>query len=739
MTNRSSKSFQLEKQDWQLVLVLVAVLLLALLAYLNTLKILKEFDEANSTVMAVYDGTGHLQSLERHLIELVHAQDNYVRTGDEMYVVHAEKAKRNIEGDLAGAHRFFQNELTHKHLENLVTLVNTKVEFHRQVMNTYQKGGAVALAQFPDLERGIELRDSILSLTDILRHYYRLHLLESINRKSKLANELNWVSFGGVAFVFLIAAFSIYYLFRTARRRQQLMNNLVEAKEKAEQAAFLKEQFIANMSHEIRTPLNAIIGFSNLLQRTELQPKQTEFVHSIRTSSENLLSIINDILDFSKIEAGALRLEKIPFNLSSLIHSIENMFRYRVNEKRLDFITKIEEDVPDKLIGDPTRLTQILVNLLGNACKFTEDGEVALYIKNEKIDDKNVTISLTMKDTGIGIPEEKLSNIFERFQQASSETTREYGGAGLGLTITKQLVEAQHGSISVESEPGKGTAFTVKIPYGIAEEKESMNRLDSKPLELHEENICILLVEDNPMNRRVAELLLDEWGYCHKHAANGRIAIDMLRKKTYDLVLMDIQMPEMDGYSAALYIRKELGLEVPIIATTAHAFAGEHEKCISYGMTDYISKPLREVELLELIKRYVVPGKRKDATPPTDSKKTMPKGFDRQYVLDISKGKPEILQEMTDLFINQSEKELEHIAAALASDDFTEAAAAAHSMKSTVAYMGFGDMFDELLDQMVTEARSETPNKTDLQAGLDKARHLRAEAVNFLKTIGQGI
>lgn len=735
---KGSKTFKLERQDWQLAAVLLAALFLALLAHLNTLTTISELEKANSTVMGVYDGTGYLQSLDRHLIELVHAQNNFLQSGNDQYVVQAEQAITGIEKDLSGIRRFFQDEITDNHLENLINLVNRKVAFHRMIMTIYRQGGPEALNLFPDLDEGIELRDGILALTDVLRHLHRQHLLETINKKNLLGRELRWISFAGVTFIVLIAAFSIYYLFQTATRRQFLMTNLIESKEKAEKAAFFKEQFIANMSHEIRTPLNAIIGFSNLLQRTELQPKQDEFAHSIRTSSENLLTIVNDILDFSKIEAGALRLEEIPFSLYSLVHSVETMFRFRAKEKQLAFISVIEDNVPDHLIGDPTRLTQILINLMGNAYKFTDKGRILLTIGCEEQQEEKAIISLTVKDTGIGIPKEKLPHIFERFQQASSETTRKYGGAGLGLTITKQLVEVQHGSIHVESEPGQGATFRVKIPYEIAQAEKENHQAADRPVFTQNPDLRLLLVEDNPMNRRVAELLFEEWGFTYEYATNGRIAIEMLKEKTYDLVLMDIQMPEMDGYTAAKMIREELKLQVPIIATTAHAFAGEREKCLQYGMNDYIAKPLREVELLALIREYV-PTKTDEIPSTPEAAPTGPAEFDQAYLLEVSKGQPELLREMIDLFGTQTEKELSEISEALSTEDFGKAAAAAHSMKGTVAYMGLKGQLHQLLGTLEQEACKEAPDKEIMAQWFEQIKDLRtaaaSELANFLQNL----
>ena len=515
---------------------------------------------------------------------------------------------------------------------------------------------------------------------------------------------------------------------------KKMEDALIQARELAEQSGQLKEQFIANMSHEIRTPLNAILGFSNLLQRSGLNDHQQEFAQGIRTSSENLLAIINDILDFSKIAAGAIRIEQIPFSLPALLHSVDQMFHYRADEKRLKFEVQTAGNVPEAVLGDPTRLTQILVNLLGNAFKFTDQGRVTLSVTSTEQQAGTALIEFRVSDTGIGIAAEKLGVVFERFGQASADTTRRFGGAGLGLTISKQLIELQGGHIRVESAEGQGATFIVGIPYLIAEAAGTQGQGQLLDNRFKNGKVKILIVEDNPLNQRIVELLLDDWGFSHEHAANGKIALEMLRHNVYDLVLMDIQMPEMDGYTAAQAIRQALGLQVTIIATTAHAFAGEREKCISYGMNDYISKPIKEQELMALIRRYVLPEeKKKYQYISSGSSQPEPAGFDRQYVFDIAKGKPAVLKEMAGLFVSQSAKELEQLTKALQSNNFGDAATAAHSMKSTAAYMGFAATLGERLKEMELAARDKSPDAAVLNGLFDQVKKLREEVVDFLQ------
>lgn len=390
-------------------------------------------------------------------------------------------------------------------------------------------------------------------------------------------------------------------------------HELLAAKQLAEESSVSKERFMANMSHEIRTPMNAIIGFTNLIEHTQLNKEQEQYLSFIKNSGENLLVLINDILDYSKIEAGMMQLERVPFNIADLMQSLQIMFSGKAKEKNLYLSVNISDDIPRILIGDPTRLTQILINLIGNAVKFTSEGGVSVEIKRLSGQDGQLLVGLSVKDTGIGIPENKHRDIFERFMQASSETTRNYGGTGLGLSIVKRLVELQKGEINISSTEGIGTKFYVELPYHIA--KSDLSELeqtgdDKVEIKVFDPPLNVLLAEDNVMNQLLAKKVLSQFG-CEVHVAeNGSIAVEMASSGNYDIILMDIQMPLMDGYAASTKIRKEINLTVPIIAMTAHVMAGEREKCISMGMTDYISKPFKVEHLYKLIKKYTqVPDK----------------------------------------------------------------------------------------------------------------------------------
>jgi signal transduction histidine kinase len=393
--------------------------------------------------------------------------------------------------------------------------------------------------------------------------------------------------------------------------REQLGITIIEKeraeleKIKAEQSEKFKQQFLANMSHEIRTPMNSIIGMTNLLIGSELQDQQRKYLNIIKKSSENLLVIINDILDLSKIEAGKMEFEKIDFLLSEVIETVFHTVHFKAEEKRLQLTYTIDPQLPIALQGDPVRLNQILINLSGNAIKFTEQGSVTIAAKLLSKKDNQVIVEFGVTDTGIGIPEDKLNAIFESFSQASSDTTRKFGGTGLGLTISKQLIELQGGAIYVHSTYGKGTTFSFKMPYqvGSADEigKKMMNIEDVSPDQLN--GIKILLVEDNQFNQMVAVDTLQDLvkEISIDIADNGKIALEKLRSGDYDVILMDIQMPEMDGFETTQNIRKEFPSpknKTAIIAMTANVTKDEVDKCFEAGMDEYIAKPFVPQDLV---------------------------------------------------------------------------------------------------------------------------------------------
>jgi PAS domain S-box-containing protein len=424
-----------------------------------------------------------------------------------------------------------------------------------------------------------------------------------------------------------------------ARKRGEEMLHL--AKEEAEAASRAKIEFLANVSHEVRTPLNGILGMTDLALDTPLTPQQREYLELVKTSGVSLLRVINDILDFSKIEAGKLELEAIDFSLGSTLADTLKGLALRAHQKGLELAYHIPSSVPDALVGDPDRLRQILVNLVGNAIKFTEQGEIGVWVEEEKRTETHVCLHFAVTDTGIGIPADKLDLIFEPFRQADGSTTRKYGGTGLGLAITCRLIDMMGGRIWVESEVGKGSTFHFTThfalpPYEAPDWDQALVRIaeasspDPKcsaeppppPSQLH-----ILLAEDNAINQLLAVRMLEKLGHKVVVANNGREALAAVERGHFDLILMDVQMPEMGGFEATAHLRereRQSGGHLPIIALTAHAMKGDRERCLAAGMDGYLAKPIQNSELIEMITRLFPNGPRSSASRNGDSGKVLP-------------------------------------------------------------------------------------------------------------------
>ncbi len=388
---------------------------------------------------------------------------------------------------------------------------------------------------------------------------------------------------------------------------------LVKAKKAAEAAAEAKAIFLANMSHEIRTPMNGIIGMVDILKRTPLSDEQKEYLQIIESSGENLLTIINDILDYSKIEAGRIELEKIPLDLKLEVNNVIKILQIQADRKGLPIKLNIEDNVPQYFIGDPVRIKQILINLINNAIKFTEEGEIRVHIENHGIKENKAELLFKVTDTGIGIPEEGKKRLFQSFSQVDKSTTRKFGGTGLGLAISKNLSEMMGGEIGVESETGVGSTFwfTLKLELTDKETYKESRKNDnvSKLKEKVKMKLNILLAEDNPINQKVAVVNLNNMGHKVDIAKNGKEAVEKFSRNEYDLIFMDIQMPEMDGIEATKKIReiekeRSVSRKIPIIAMTANTMEGDRENYLQSGMNDYVSKPFKQNELIAIFSKY---------------------------------------------------------------------------------------------------------------------------------------
>jgi signal transduction histidine kinase/CheY-like chemotaxis protein/putative methionine-R-sulfoxide reductase with GAF domain/HPt (histidine-containing phosphotransfer) domain-containing protein len=487
--------------------------------------------------------------------------------------------------------------------------------------------------------------------------------------------------------------------YRDTTARMTIEKDLRKAMAEAKLATSAKSTFLANMSHEIRTPLNAVIGLSRLMNDTRMTPEQKLLNDKLRISGENLLGIINEILDFSKIEAGRVELENIPFNLTDSIDRVYSFLSHVAEEKTIALTTSMEVSYPKAVIGDPVRLQQILINLVNNALKFTSEGGVALTCKLINETTEKAVFLFSVADTGIGISEENLQNIFEKFKQEDESVTRVYGGTGLGLAISRQLVGLMGGELKVESEKGKGSRFFFSLEFKTTDSAR-LRQMDRK-IYMDPEMLrgrSILVAEDNELNQFIARSILQKWNTQVEIASNGKEAVEKVKKKTYDLILMDMQMPVMDGLMATKIIRNELNMTTPVIALTAFATKDAIEKTVIAGMNGYLTKPFEEETLFsQLLSAFgISPRFMSDAEITQQKEQQVPVMRDLHYDLGkLSKllgGDQSEIIDLIEQFIELTPEYSNALYAAFEQNNIEEISKAAHKIKSSLELLASGNL-----------------------------------------------
>jgi PAS domain S-box-containing protein len=549
-----------------------------------------------------------------------------------------------------------------------------------------------------------------------IRHHdgtYRWHLSQGIAQKDEQGEIIGWIGSSTDIDEHKIFAKEL----TEAKILAEVAAGIAEdAQSKAESATLIaedatksKQQFLSNMSHEIRTPMNAIIGFTKVILKTEISVKQKEYLEAIKTSGDALVILINDILDLAKVDAGKMIFVETPFKMATSISAMLHLFETKIHEKNLELVKEYDNRIPEVLLGDSVRLHQIILNLVSNAVKFTSRGKIMVGIHMLKEDAKKVTIQFKVQDSGIGIDENKIASIFEKFQQATNETSSLYGGTGLGLAIVKQLVEAQGGTITVKSKKGEGATFSFTLDFLKTKDKANIE-LGAIQLDSEIKNIHVLVVEDIPLNQLLMRTLLDDFGFKSDFASNGKIAIKKLHSKVYDIVLMDLQMPEMNGFEATQYIRKTMNSQIPIIALTADVTTVDLEKCKTVGMNDYLSKPVDDHLLYSKIAKLLKkPLHKKDVEEKGKEKKKNKifKYINLDRLHNLTKSKPKLMLEMISAYLEQTPTLIKAMKESLQHKEWNLLQAEAHKMISSFSIVGIDVKYEDISKKIQENASAE--------------------------------
>ncbi|MBO9594199.1 MAG: response regulator [Niabella sp.] len=683
------------KSSFRYILVvtfIVAVIVIVFLQF-NSSRSINQLINGNEDLMNVLKLKMELQQVQENVTQLETETKSIVIRGHDLRDGRFEQQAKKVSQSFQTLDSFEIDPVVGAGILRLKNQVNKKIELNKEVLRTFAGDGKDAAEALINDQEETRLSDSINSLAQQIDRQYQVSVTQLIRSADR--NGRNAKTFGTIlAVIAAIASLLAFgYISYKMGEQQRLIHQLNVSEQRARRSAEARENFLANMSHEIRTPLNAILGFTGLLQKKQTDPETGRYTGLIHKAGENLLQIVNNILDISKIEAGMMPVETAAFNVRETLATIEHLYRQRSLEKGLVFTVAVADDVPEMIEGDAVKLTQIIVNLISNAIKFTNKGQVTAAVSLKQAAGNKATLAFVVSDTGIGMDAAERAAVFTRFRQGDESITRKYGGTGLGLTIVKDLVQLLNGGITVRSEKGSGTVFTVELPFLLAHAlpKDAQNGTPAKMAQT--EWLCkrILVVEDNEMNRLLLAQLLKDWRLECDMATHGKEAVRLLQQQRYDLVLMDIQMPEMDGYTTTAVIRNEMHLAMPVIAMTADALTSQKEKCLQAGMDDYISKPLDAAALYRMLTRWLhepVEQPEVTALPVAAPESNNLRYLQLNYLFMVSRGNREYEKEIMEQFFEMVPEELARIQTAWDQGNTDRVQRTAHSMKTTVAALG---------------------------------------------------
>jgi signal transduction histidine kinase/CheY-like chemotaxis protein len=593
-----------------------------------------------------------------------------------------------------------------KYLVNVfIHKIRNRSDFQKNVLLTYQsKGKADALQLLNSHEDRTTLSDFANSETGLAAVLNQR--IENLNNQRmsaeagtlRLDKRWNLVSF---IFMLAIAIVVVYQTIRISILNKK-MNGAVA---KMKHATRIKDQFMSNITHELRTPLNSILGYTNLLLKKKHEPDIEKWIQSVNSSGTLLLDVVNDVLDYSKLEAGYLHTTNEPFQLDDILSNLKNIISNRAEAKGLSLVILKDQSLPSSFNGDEKKLKQILINLAGNAVKFTEKGTVKIEVLLQKQIEDQYWLEFVISDTGIGIASENLKHVFERFYQVENSYTKKYSGTGLGLPIVKQLVDLQGGTISVNSNAGEGTSFRFVLPFEKVEyvKQEEINLAPVRKM-LQTASKRILVVDDHELNRELLELILKEYNCRVVTAENGYEALQILQKMKFDMVLMDVQMPELNGIETTLKIRNQLVLELPIIACTAFSQPSEMKMCMEAGMNDYLGKPIEEKELLRLLNTYL-----------NLNAEVKPESLiNFKQIQSITGTNKELTANILSRAVSSIPEELEQLHEFIVQKNFKAAYDKAHSMCSTAGLMGASSKLMEKIKSIQYKANEDAADQEEL-------------------------